>query len=231
MSNTRRAPVASDASAATAPNRKVLAIVLGVIAVAALIGSVIAFRSSDSEIVQGNGIIEVPDDALQTAAVAASGNALPTHAADGIDVNDPAIGIVAPELAGQAPNGDPTNVQAGEPTLLVFLAHWCPHCRAEVPRIVAATKDGKFDGVRVVAVLTGTDPAAPNYPPAEWLAGEEWTAEALLDSPDGTAAAAFGLSSYPYLVMLDSEGKVAARGSGELPVDDIVDMTEQALNG
>ena len=52
----------------------------------------------------------------------------------------------------------------------MFLAHWCPHCQAEVPRIVTLAKAGAFDGLDVASVATGTSSQYPNYPPSAWLA-------------------------------------------------------------
>ena len=46
---------------------------------------------------------------------------------------------------------------AGQPTLVVFLAHWCPHCQAEVPVIVKAIADWTIPEIRAVAVATGTN--------------------------------------------------------------------------
>ena len=41
----------------------------------------------------------------------------------------------------------------------------------------------------------------------------------VLDDADSGASAKYGLSGFPYFVMLDGEGKVVARGSGEIPMD------------
>jgi hypothetical protein len=38
----------------------------------------------------------------------------------------------------------------------------------------------------------------------------------LVDAERGTAAAAYGLESFPYFVALDAAGKVTGRASGEL---------------
>ncbi len=43
----------------------------------------------------------------------------------------------------------------------------------------------------------------------------------LADSPTGTAAGAYGLTSFPYFVLVNPDGTVAGRGSGELPEDQI----------
>jgi len=143
--------------------------------------------------------------------------------------DDPAAGRAAPLLEGTSPDGAPVTVDgAGEPTLLVFLAHWCPHCQREVPVIVDLMAKGDLDGTRVVAVLTGTNPDRPNFPPVAWLEREGWEGEVLLDDDTGAAAQGFGLSSYPFLVFLDADGAVVARATGELPSEDLVALSRQA---
>lgn len=146
---------------------------------------------------------------------------------------DPAVGEEAPLLVGETPEGTPIEVggSTGEPTLIAFLAHWCPHCQAELPLLVDLQEQGAFEGVRSFAVLTGTDEAAPNFPPAEWLQEEGWVGDVLVDDETLTAATAYGLAGYPFLVMLDADGRVVARTSGELPADDVVALVEAATEG
>jgi thiol-disulfide isomerase/thioredoxin len=108
-----------------------------------------------------------------------------------------------------------------KPQVVMFLAHWCPHCQAEVPRIVDLAKMGAFKGIDVAAVATGTSPEAPNYPPSAWLKRENWPFPVMVDSASGTAAEAFGLSSYPYFVFVDAQGAVVGRAAGEIPPSDL----------
>jgi cytochrome c biogenesis protein CcmG, thiol:disulfide interchange protein DsbE len=109
----------------------------------------------------------------------------------------------------------------GKPQAIVFVAHWCPHCQAEVPRLVALAKQGVFDGVDVTAVATGTNPGYPNYPPSAWLQREKWPFAAMADSPQFAAATAFGLNAYPYFVLVGADGKVAGRATGEVTDADV----------
>ena len=53
----------------------------------------------------------------------------------------------------------------------MFLAHWCPHCQAEVPRLVELAEQGAFDGVDVTAVATGTNADGAQLP-AVGVAGD-----------------------------------------------------------
>ena len=148
--------------------------------------------------------------------VAVEGAALPAHTDQG---DDPAVGAEAPVLEGRTFAGESLTIggAAGSPSIVVFVAHWCPHCQAEVPRLVDWRADGTVpDDIDLFAVATGTDEAQPNYPPQDWLEGEDWPGEVLVDNADGSAASAYGLSSYPFFVALNADGTVAARGAGEL---------------
>ena len=131
--------------------------------------------------------------------------------------SDPAIGVVAPSLAGQEFDGTPIDVKPGAPTLVIFLAHWCPHCQREVPVLTQWEQAGGVpDGVDVIGIATATDPALPNYPPSKWLADENFPFPVMVDSEASDAAIAYGLSGYPYFVVLDASGQVVQRASGEI---------------
>jgi thiol-disulfide isomerase/thioredoxin len=115
-------------------------------------------------------------------------------------------------------DGTPVEIAPdGTAKLVVFLAHWCPHCQAEVPRLVDWMAGGGVpEGVEVVAVATATSPSRDNYPPSAWLEREGWPSPVLVDSATYDAATAYGLPSFPYFVALDADGNVTARASGEL---------------
>ena len=136
--------------------------------------------------------------------------------------NDTEIGKAAPTATGKDFAGnDVTLITRGTPTMIVFLAHWCPHCNAEAPLIVDWMKVNGNKGVDVVAVTTGSDSAKPNWPPSSWLANLGWGGRVLADSKDATLAQAYGLTGYPYIVFVDAQGNVTARMSGEKPIADI----------
>jgi len=100
--------------------------------------------------------------------------------------------------------------------VLVFLAHWCPHCQNEVPKLVEwIAADGIPADVEVVAVSTAVQLDRGN-PPRAWLAGEGWPVTAVRDDDTGTVADAYGLRSFPYVVVVGTDGRVRARLSGGL---------------
>lgn len=132
---------------------------------------------------------------------------------------DPGLGLVPPTLDGQTFNGNPVSITPGVNDhfqLVFFFAHWCPHCRREVPRLVSWLKAGsKPANLDVLAVSTAVNRSPVNYPPSDWFAREELDVPIMTDDGDGLAAAAWGLPGYPYAVMLKPDGTVAARIAGE----------------
>lgn len=147
----------------------------------------------------------------------------------GIAELDPAAGLPAPVATGTDYDGVASSIgDADGPQLLVFLAHWCPHCQAELPHLVDLAEDGAFDGMEAVVVLTGTNPTAPNFPPLDWLQREGWDGTVLVDEEDQAAGAAYGLSSYPYLVLVGEDGRVVARVAGEQGMERLRAFVQQA---
>ena len=157
--------------------------------------------------------------AHETGAVTVDGTPLPQYNSDEVDT---AIGDTIPTLTGVSFDGSKVTIgPTGTPQVVMFLAHWCPHCQAEVPRIVELAKEGAFKGIDVAAVATGTSAEAPNYPPSAWLEREKWPFPVMVDSTEQTAAIAYGLSSYPYFVFADAQGKVVGRATGEIAPSDL----------
>jgi cytochrome c biogenesis protein CcmG, thiol:disulfide interchange protein DsbE len=173
---------------------------VGVVLVAAL---AIAFSTGEP----------APEE-LPEAAVSISGERLALFSDPSADL---AVGATAPTAVGTDFAGVEVRIEpTGEPTAVVFLAHWCSHCQAEVPRIVDLQERGGTDGVRLVAIATANDPIRPNYPASDWLERERWVAPVLVDDAESSLGAAFGLSSYPFIVVLDGAGEVMFRVAGEL---------------
>jgi thiol-disulfide isomerase/thioredoxin len=194
--------------------------------IAIIIGgaAIVAISSSGSESNTSSANISEFSD------ITVTGDALPGFDSASTDAS---IGMTAPIVSGKGFTGtEITTDGAGTPTLLVFLAHWCQFCQREVPLLVEWEKDGKTPtGVDVIAVATGTDPANPNFPPSEWLAREEFPAlwPVIADSADKKAANAFGLSGYPFFVLVDAQGKVFTRLSGEIPMDQLTEIINQMI--
>jgi thiol-disulfide isomerase/thioredoxin len=193
-------------------------ILVGVVAVV-LLGAVVinALRSDNSNASSGN--------VAQVQPVTVKGDALPEFAGD--TENDAAVGMTAPVLEGRGFDGSKVTIggPTGKPTLIMFVAHWCPHCQREVPLVVGWRADGTIPkDVNLVGVSTGVMSDQNNYPPSAWLDRVKWPAPVMADDGQDAAAAAYGLPSYPYFVALDANGKVVARGTGELDQQAMKDL-------
>lgn len=213
---------ASKQAAAEKPSPTVW-IVVAVVAVLAVAAGIIAVvSSSGSKTPSTNGL-------EQTQPVTVTGDALPQLQTSG---SDSGVGVTAPTLDGLSFAGTPVTIggrrEDGNATLVLFLAHWCPHCQREVPELVKWHDDGKVpEGVDVVGIATQTSSDQPNYPPSAWLEKEAFPWPIMADSDAYDAAAAYGMNSWPGFVLLDKDGKVLWRASGEIDTDTLTTTIEQ----
>ena len=177
----------------------------GVLAVVALAAAVGVVRAIYSEAELG-----------QVSDVEVTGLRLPLFV-DSLD--DPAVGTVAPGFFGTTFDAKYMGVPLGDgrATVIGFYAHWCLECKRELPRVSRWLRENPLPpGVLVVAVSTEVVPARSNYPPSEWFAAVGWPGIVVRDSESSEIGRAYGLTTLPYTVVLDGQGRVVARVSGEL---------------
>ena len=120
---------------------------------------------------------------------------------------DPAVGTSAPVVGGERFDGSEIVIGAPteNPTLVVFLAHWCGHCNAEVPELVALDESGRIpEGLDVVGVSTAVAADRDNFPPSQWVVDKGWPWPTMADDEAQTAMIAYGGTSFPFAVVLDS---------------------------
>jgi cytochrome c biogenesis protein CcmG/thiol:disulfide interchange protein DsbE len=232
MSNRRVAksrPIPNRPSARTRPNRTPWIIgVIIVCVVAALVIAVLATTRSNGT-ASASGLPVVATGPVAFGDVQVKGTALPVLSSTP-GATDPAVGMIAPTVTGETFTGSPLTIPAtGKPSIIMFVAHWCPHCNKEVPEIVSdLDANGLPNGVDLFAVATGTNAQQANYPPGDWLHSLNWPVPTIADDQSDTAATAFGVSGYPTFVVLDAQGKVLARTSGELPIEQFHQLIGQA---
>jgi cytochrome c biogenesis protein CcmG/thiol:disulfide interchange protein DsbE len=205
-------------------------LVVGIALVAAIAVSSSKKSSSGTQPTGSAGPV-VADGSTETAPVTVTGSALPQR--DPSATTDPAVGQVAPTLTGVDFAGHPITIaNDGKPKVIMFLAHWCPHCQAEVPRIQTwLDQNGMPADVSLYSVPTSTTSSRPNYPPSDWLVGKNWTVPVLVDSDQTDAANAYGLTSFPYFVVVGADGKVVERTSGELTMPQFEALLASARSG
>lgn len=147
-------------------------------------------------------------------------------------IPDDTIGTAAPVIAGQGFDGREITVggPTDNPTMLVFLAHWCPHCNDEIPELISLHDAGSLpDNLDVIGVSTAVDPNGSNFPPSEWIVDKSWPWETMADDEDLAAIAAMGGSSFPFTVILDAGGNVLARKGGAASASETLDFVNSAL--
>ncbi len=186
------------------PRRTGLYVGLALVVVVALGGAILLSRPAENT-----------DGMPLDATVTVSGDSLPAFG--GEPASDAAIGLEAPNLTGQGFDGEEISItNDGRPKVILFLAHWCPHCQREVPVLQSyADATGFTDSVDIYSVATSNSPTQPNWPPSSWLEREGWTFPTIVDDPESTAFQAFGQGGFPYYVLIGSNGQVALRMSGE----------------
>ena len=143
-----------------------------------------------------------------------------------------AAGQVAPDVVGKNYDGSVVTItNDGTAKAIVFLAHWCPHCQAEVPRVQQWLNDGGgVEGVDIYSVSSAINSGRPNYPGSTWLENENWTVPVVVDDQQNTVLSAYGSGGFPYWVFLNADGTVAVRTAGELSIaqlEEIMNTLEQ----
>ena len=146
--------------------------------------------------------------------------------------NDPAVGEIAPVITGNSFDGSDITIggETDGPTMLVFLAHWCPHCNDEIPEILKLRDAGSLpDNLNIIGISTAVAEDRDNYPPSDWIVEKDWTWPVLADTIDAEAFQAYGGTGFPYSVMLQSDGGVNARTSGSSSAEQILAWIEASL--
>jgi thiol-disulfide isomerase/thioredoxin len=192
----------------------VIAAVVAVIVFAAIIAVALSQESDDG------------DTGVETADVTVTGDPLPNFQQG----PDGANGMAAPVLEGTDIDGEAITIgDDGQPKVIGFFAHWCPHCQAEVPVIVDWIDEGNQpDDVAFYGVSTSVSAAQANYPPSAWFDEEGWTTPTMMDDATSTAHVAFGAGGFPYWVVVDADGNVVTRTSGEKTPEQITELFEAA---
>ena len=204
------------------PKNRTFVIVAGVVVLiiaAALIAVLATGGSDDSGDSSASG--DSGAEIEQTRPVEVTGEALAPFEDPAAD---PAVGQASPVVNGQGFDGTAMTIGgAGDkPTLLVFLAHWCPHCNREVPEVIKLNDAGGIPAdLDVIGISTAVASDRPNYPPSEWIVDKGWPFPTMADSENSEALSAFGGTGFPFLVMVDSDGTVLARQSGESTADEL----------
>jgi cytochrome c biogenesis protein CcmG, thiol:disulfide interchange protein DsbE len=220
----RPSPASGGGGSSSSRRGVLIGVAIALLVVVALVIAIVASGGDDGDGGDGGGGASVQGEQQP---VVIDGTPLPELAAG----DDAAIGMTPPTLQGASFDGSPLEIiPGGTDKMVVFLAHWCPHCNAEVPVLVEWQEKGRVpEGLDVIGVATASDESAPNYPPSKWLEGLGWPWPALADSSENEAAQAYGVNVFPFFVIVGEDGTVKGRFSGEMGLDDLDQAVRDAL--
>ena len=137
----------------------------------------------------------------------------------------PAHRSQAPKISGATIDGKNFTLAAGEIAVINIWASWCAPCRAEAPTLAALSK--KYSKVAFLGILTRDNNVAANAfvkrfaIPYPTLADDE-----ILLHFKGAMIA----SAIPTTLIIDKNGKVAARISGEITVASLSTLIERVTS-
>ena len=125
----------------------------------------------------------------------------------------------APDIEGETLDGDQLKLKdyRGKVVVLNVWGSWCAPCRAEAPNLAKVSEDTKDQGVRFIGLNTRDPDKAPARA-FERSFGVEYPS---IYDPSGKQVLRFpkyslSLQTIPSTVVLDREGKIAARALKDL---------------
>lgn len=176
---------------------------------------------------------------LALAACTSSSNAIDTGSAN-FPVGDQNIIVLAPDkrptpgaLHGPTVDGGTADVAAlkGHVVVLNVWGSWCPPCRAEAPGLQAASQALAPKGVKFL----GIDIREPGRDGAQAFQRTYGiTYPSLYDESSDTLLALRGVvaaNAIPSTIVLDGQGRIAARVSGKVTKDTLVDIVDDVVAG
>jgi peroxiredoxin len=138
-----------------------------------------------------------------------------------VQAGDTVPAFSAPALGGGTMSW---STYAGKPTVLAIWAPWCPHCQAELPRLSEAMAAHPDLQLATVATAIGQEPG-PSV--AGYLKDHGLTFPVGIDDAKNTILNGLGVSSFPTIFYVGSDGTVVQVSTGELSADQLSAALDQ----
>jgi len=121
------------------------------------------------------------------------------------------IGSEAPDFSQPTPEGKTLSLSSlrGKVVLIDFWASWCKPCRMENPNVKRVYEQYKSKGFEIIGVSLDREKGA--WTGAIAQDGLPWKHVSDLGFWNNAAAQQYGVSSIPYTVLVDREGKVLGK--------------------
>ena len=151
---------------------------------------------------------------------------------DGISTVAKGSRDTAPDLSGKTVDGKRIDVAdyKGKVVVLNVWGSWCPPCRAETPNLVKVAKDTAAQGVQFVGINTRD----PSTSPAKAFEEQQGVPYPSLYDPTGKLMLRFkkgtlNPQTIPSTIVIDRDGKIAARTLQALSEDKLHEMLDPVL--
>lgn len=131
--------------------------------------------------------------------------------------------FTAPGLAGGTVAWDDYR---GSPAVLSVWAAWCPHCQAEMPVLDRVMQDHPDVGLVTVVTAIG---AQPGPTPEQYMQEQGLNFPVAVDDGDGTLATGLGITGFPTVYFVNSDGTVALQLGGEVDEQTLRTVVEQLV--
>lgn len=103
-------------------------------------------------------------------------------------------------------------VKPGQVTIIDFWASWCGPCRRAMPGLVKMYKKYKSKGFEIVGVSLDSPKSEKAWHETTKKLNMTWPQMSDLKYWDCAARPIYNFNSIPFMVIIDKEGKIAARG-------------------
>jgi thiol-disulfide isomerase/thioredoxin len=129
---------------------------------------------------------------------------------------------ISPKISGMTLSGQTYTYQKNKVAVVNVWASWCSPCRAEAPTLVALAK--KYNYVEFIGILTRDNPAnAEAFERRFKIPYPTVIDDSILAGFKGSLSA----NAIPTTVVLDNQGRVAARISGVVTVASLSQLIER----
>jgi thiol-disulfide isomerase/thioredoxin len=135
---------------------------------------------------------------------------------------------LAPPVSGTDLNGQPLRLSqfAGKVVVLNFWASWCPPCRSEAAALEQVYTDTKASGVQFVGVDIRENGVSDgvHFETTHHIDYPSFSDQASRIALDFRST---GVQSPPTTIIIDRQGRIAARGLGEMTYTQLLSVVQQ----
>lgn len=135
-----------------------------------------------------------------------------------VDVNAPGYSFTLPDVDGK--EYSLKDIKGDKPIVLAFYASWCPTCQVSAPLLSQMSENYKND-----VTIWGIDSKESGENVKGFIEEHNIKHPVLVDE-EGFVALDYGVGYNSFFVLLNSDGTVYKKISGEIKEQDVVDLID-----